>query len=267
MKIVHLTASRFFGGPERQMLGLAEMLRPAIKSAFIAFYEDGLYQPFLAEVKRRGFEGYVLKNDTPQLFAALRELVRILRIWKADILLCHNTKPNLLGLLAARWIGIPVISVSRGWTEETVRVRIADAIDRRLLCWVDWVICVSQSQAKKVRAAGVQENKITVIHNAICPERFSNLQTKYLNRLRKYFPEPPARIVGAAGRLSPEKGFSVLIDAAAEVVSRDADVGFVLFGDGPLQESLARQIALPRIAENIHPRRLPFRPGPLPAIP
>ena len=68
------------------------------------------------------------------------------------------------------------------------------------------------------------------------------------------FPRPPSVIVGAAGRLSPEKGFRVLVDAAANVLSSPlaglenggtnsaADVGFVLFGDGPLRGALESQI-------------------------
>ena len=42
-------------------------------------------------------------------------------------------------------------------------------------------------------------------------------------------------IVGAAGRLSPEKGFDQYVDAAAFVCRQRSDVGFVLFGDGPLR--------------------------------
>ena len=36
MRIVHLTASAFFGGPERQMLGLAAALPPDSRVRFLA---------------------------------------------------------------------------------------------------------------------------------------------------------------------------------------------------------------------------------------
>src|SRR3989304_5124737 len=159
MLVVHLTASRFFGGPERQMLELAVALRPDVDSGFIAFDENGLYRSFLDEVRQNGFRGAVLPHDTPRLLAAFRELIGILRVWKPDVLLCHSTKPSLLGLLAARRIGIPVVSVSRGWTGETARVRLYDALDRRVLRWIDRVVCVSEAQAQKVRRAGVREDK------------------------------------------------------------------------------------------------------------
>jgi glycosyltransferase involved in cell wall biosynthesis len=267
MHVIHLTASRFFGGPERQMLGLAEALRPEVDSAFIVFQENGLYRTFLNEVQRAGFKGHVLLHDTPRLLAALRELVLILGAWKADALVCHSIKPNLLGLLAARRLGIPVIAVSRGWTGETLRVRFYDALDRRVLRLTDKVVCVSEAQAVKVRRAGVRDDKVTVIHNAIRPERFDNPDPAYRGQLLRMFPNPPQQVVGAAGRLSPEKGFNVLVDAAAEVLKCAgkgdrrllperpsgccvqkvpvpfSGVGFVLFGDGTLRESLTRQIA------------------------
>jgi glycosyltransferase involved in cell wall biosynthesis len=49
--------------------------------------------------------------------------------------------------------------------------------------------------------------------------------------------------VGAAGRLSPEKGFDRLIAAAGAVTRAEPDTGFVVFGDGPLRGALAAQIA------------------------
>jgi glycosyltransferase involved in cell wall biosynthesis len=60
--------------------------------------------------------------------------------------------------------------------------------------------------------------------------------------LEGFFPTRPNAIVVAAGRLSPEKGFDVLIDAAAQVVKDHPNAGFLLFGDGPLRETLSRRI-------------------------
>ena len=253
MTIVHLTASRFFGGPERQMLELAKSLPPEIRSAFVSFAETGLCRAFLDEVRFAGFDGVALRRDTPHLLAVLRELTTVLRRLDADLLCCHGYKANLLGLLAARRLGIPVIAVSRGWTAECRRVRLYEALDRRVLRWMDKVVCVSEGQAQKVRRAGVGDGKISVIHNAVRPERFANPDPAYRQQLRRMFGERggPDLTVGAAGRLSPEKGFGVLIDAAAKVLRSGTrgqgsgiNVGFVLFGDGPLRESLTSQIAL-----------------------
>ena len=56
-----------------------------------------------------------------------------------------------------------------------------------------------------------------VIHNAVDPERFDESDPRYRAKLLRYFRAAATRIVGAAGRLSPEKGFDVLVDAAERV--------------------------------------------------
>jgi glycosyltransferase involved in cell wall biosynthesis len=243
MKIVHLTSSRFFGGPERQMLELAESLRPAVESVFLSFSEGGLCRSFLEEGKRRAFESCELKHDTPHLWAVKEDLEKELKNRHTDILLSQGYKADLLGLWIARRLRIPIVAVSRGWTAECFRVKLYESLDRWSLRRMDRVVCVSKGQAEKVRAAGVKKEKISIIHNAIRPERFDRVKPEYRDKLKEFFPKAPELIVGAAGRLSPEKGFGVLVDAAAEVARQMPNVGFVLFGDGPLKPSLEQRIA------------------------
>src|SRR5262249_41852201 len=114
--------------------------------------------------------------------------------------------------------------------------------DRFNLRWMDRVVCVSEGQAAKVRRAGAPAGRVVVIRNAIRAERFDDPDPVYRERLLGLFPAPPRRIVGAAGRLSPEKGFGMLIDAARRVIREDPAAGFVLFGDGALRGALARQV-------------------------
>jgi glycosyltransferase involved in cell wall biosynthesis len=242
MNLVHLTASTFYGGPERQMLGLAAAL-PEERTTFLSFAEGGRCREFLGHVRRHGFEAIALGNDTPHLRAAARELTQTLGRLRADVLLCHGYKANLLGRVAARRLGIPAVAVSRGWTGESLRVRVYEAIDRLHLGWMDRVIAVSAAQAARVRRCGVPAERLTVIHNAIDVERFTTPDSTYEGKLRRLFRSPPARIVGAAGRLSPEKGFEVLAAAAARVRQRDPSIGFVVFGEGQCRERIARQAA------------------------
>jgi len=242
MNIVHLTASTFFGGPERQMLGLALALRPECRTVILSFAEGGRCGAFLDRARREGFQALALENDTPRFRAAIRELAGLLKRLRADVLCCHGYKADLLGRWAARRLGVPVVAVSRGWTSETFKVRLYEILDRRCLRRMDRVVCVSEGQAAKVRRAAVAHDRIVVIRNAIQAGRFSRPDPVYRRRLQDLFARPRRRIVGAAGRLSPEKGFDVLVQAATQLIRRDASIGFVLFGDGPLRERLSRQI-------------------------
>jgi glycosyltransferase involved in cell wall biosynthesis len=242
MIIVHLTSSTFFGGPERQMLGLAQHLMPAYRSVFLSFSEESRCRAFLQEARRQGFDAWELNFDTPRFLAATREVQGWLHEMQAGVLCCHGYKASLLGRLAARRQNVPVVAVSRGWTGENFKVRLYEAVDQFFLRRMDRVVCVSDGQAAKVIQAKVPRSKVVVIRNSIDAGRFARPDCYYRDKLRDFFPRRPARIVGAAGRLSPEKGFGVLIDGARKIIADQPNVGFVLFGDGPLRGALQRQV-------------------------
>src|SRR5205823_5954378 len=128
MRIVHLTASSFFGGPERQILGLATALPSQFATSILSFSEAGRCRPFLDIARRRGFDVAELAFDTPHFCQALREIAAFLRGNFADVLVTHGYKSNLLGRLAARQVKVPIVSVSRGWTGENLKVWCYEAL-------------------------------------------------------------------------------------------------------------------------------------------
>jgi glycosyltransferase involved in cell wall biosynthesis len=115
---------------------------------------------------------------------------------------------------------------------------------------MDRVVCVSEGQARKVRTAGTPAALVQVIRNAIFTDRFGEPDEPGRAFLQAFFPKPRTHLIGAAGRLSPEKGFGDLVAAAAEVVHAFPHAGFLLFGDGPLQAALVRQIARLRLDDH-----------------
>jgi glycosyltransferase involved in cell wall biosynthesis len=183
-----------------------------------------------------------LRHNAPYIFTAAREIAGHLRRLDAAILCCSGYKPDIIGWLAARRAGVPVVAVAHGWTSATLKVRLNEGLDRLVLRRMDCTVCVSQAQAVKVRRAGVPARKLCVIRNAVHPSSMCAADPAAREALRGMFRRPPGRIVGAAGRLSPEKGFDQLVEAAALVRRRAPDIGFVLFGDGPQRDSLARLI-------------------------
>jgi glycosyltransferase involved in cell wall biosynthesis len=249
MVIVQLLASPFVGGIERQLLGLAAGLPADRRTVFLSFPERGLAQPFLDLARAHGFEAVALTHNTPHLRRAAREVAGHLRRVGADVVCCNGYKADVTGWLAARRAGIPAVAIAHGWTGATFKVRCYEALDRLVMRWMDGTVCVSEGQAVKVRRAGVPAERVTVIRNAIQTAPFDRPDPAYRQVLRDFFPVPPRRLVGAAGRLSPEKGFGQLVSAAGMVTRIDPGVGFVLFGDGPLREDLLRQVRAAGLAD------------------
>lgn len=242
MVVTHLLASPFIGGIEQQLLGLASNLPTPYRTVFLSFAERGLSQPFLKLARDRGFEAVCLRQNAPHYFQAAREVADHLRRVRAHVLCCSGYKADVIGCLAARQAGLPVVSISHGWTAATLKVRLNETLDRLVLRWMDCTVCVSDRQAQRVRRAFVPAGRVLVIRNAVRAEAFDHPDPGYRRILLDFFPSPPKRIVGAAGRLSPEKGFDQLVRAAEIVGQEDREIGFILFGDGPLRHMLAREI-------------------------
>lgn len=240
--VAHLVASPFLGGPERQILGLADALCQDYRSVFLCFAENGKAKPFVNAAQAAGHLAITLEHNHPRLLACATEATRHLGLLGAQLLVTHNYKPNMVGLLAAARRHIPIIAVSRGWTWATAKVRVYERLDRVMLRQMHRVVCVSEGQAQKVRASGVDEQRIRVIRNAIDVSRFAPPREPSHKRLRSLFARPPVHIVIAVGRLSPEKGYEQLVTAAQRVCASRDDTGFVLIGDGPERQQLREQI-------------------------
>lgn len=245
MRLVHLTSSTFFGGPERQMLGLAQALPTDVRTTFASFSEGGRCSAFLDEIARHGFPTVPLKSDFPHARATVREVAALLRETHCDALICHGYKAHILGRAAARRVGVPAVAVSRGWTGETRKVKLYEWLDRRHLRFMDHVVCVSDGQAAKVRRwCRVPASRMSVIRNSARLAAFESQDPAARQRLLGFLPSDSgvSQVVLAAGRFSPEKGFGVLVEAAATICRENPAAGVVLFGEGVLRPDLEARV-------------------------
>jgi glycosyltransferase involved in cell wall biosynthesis len=227
------------------MLGLALAMPGHVSTTFVSFSEGGRCAAFLDEARAKGFATSALSADFPHVLAALRELTGLLKTGSCDTLICHGYKAHILGRLAARRVGIPAVAVSRGWTGETRKVKLYEWLDRRHLRFMDHVVCVSEGQAEKVRRwCGVPSSRLSVIRNSARLGAFENHDPTARGRLLNFFPTDNgvSQVILAAGRLSPEKGFGVLLDAAPRIIRESPGAGVVLFGEGTLRKELERRV-------------------------
>jgi glycosyltransferase involved in cell wall biosynthesis len=107
----------------------------------------------------------------------------------------------------------------------------------------DHLIAVSSFVAEELQQYyHVPVEKVSVIHGAVNPAGFALPNPDQLHYFRELFAQPEEKVVLMVGRLDPEKGCQVLMNAVPPVVSRRPDVRFVLAGSGQMEESLRRHV-------------------------
>jgi glycosyltransferase involved in cell wall biosynthesis len=105
---------------------------------------------------------------------------------------------------------------------------------------------------------GTPHSKVDVIPNGVDWRRFDALREKDLSQFRLAFAMPDQPIVYYVGRMVPEKGLSVLIDAVPLVLREWPGVRFVLAGGGGYANELREQAIRLGVAESVVlPGRIP----------
>lgn len=174
------------------------------------------------------------KRDVPGELAHI-EAVRRLRpdIFHANLRMPFACQYGIVGALAVP--GVRLVVVEHSITQATSPVqRRAKRMTARL---ADAHVAVGERLARAVeREVGLAPGSIRTIHNGV-PDR-------------RPVPEPvelPRPLVGSVGRLSPEKGYDVLLEAVR------AAEGFhlVLVGTGPLRSELEAQAEQLGVSERV----------------
>jgi glycosyltransferase involved in cell wall biosynthesis len=180
------------------------------------------------------------RNFTPSSdLASLARLVRVMQRERFTIVHTHNPKPGLLGQLAARIAGVPIVvntvhgfyfydGMSPKWRKfyvlmEKIAARCSDVIlsqnDEDILTALSEGICTAQ--------------QIKPLGNGIDIQRFDRqkIDPAALDRLRAQFHLCADRpVVGFVGRLVAEKGLPELLEAAKQVLSVMPEVQFLVVG-------------------------------------
>jgi glycosyltransferase involved in cell wall biosynthesis len=243
MTVLHLRADAGVYGAERVILTLAkEQRRRGIDAQVLCIERPGVtafYDRLRAEgvpahrIESHGrFDGHLLLELRRLIDDEIRPQVLHSHSYKTDAMLAL-----LCGLLRRR---PKLVATNHLWTHETLRLRAYEALDALAFRFFDRVVAVSRAIGDEMRTRGVPDDTIEVIPNGL---DFAELGAEApLGGLREEIGVAPHELlVGAVGRLSPQKGLDHLVRAAAELAPR-RDLRFVIVGEGPLRADIERQI-------------------------
>jgi glycosyltransferase involved in cell wall biosynthesis len=180
-------------------------------------------------------------------FSALRKLENILREQKPDIVHTHSGKAGILGRLAAKRAGVPIIihhihGPSFGNFQGALANLIFAAAERRAAQGTDHFFCSASAMTKLYLAAGIgRPEMFTRIFSGFDLESFLNA-TNDLAFRKQLGLEESHFVIGKIGRLFKLKGHADLVTAFAEILPRIPHARLLFVGDGILRGEIEKQI-------------------------
>lgn len=237
------------GGPEKTLLNSPRFLLP-LGYRMLCAYMHPPREPGFARLQERAAALAAplisVPDRGPLDFRVLWSLLRICRRERVAVWHGHDYKSNFVGLLLRPFWPMRLVTTLHGWVELTPRTEIYYRLDRLCLPRYERVISVSEDLLEHSLAAGVTRERSLLLENGIDTAHHRRRLTTS-EAQRRVGLAPGRRLIVAAGRLSAEKGFDVLLRAFERVVRGGVEAALWIAGEGRERgdlERLARELAL-----------------------
>ena len=162
-----------------------------------------------------------------------------------DVIHAHDWVTFLTGVQIKIMTGKPLVihvhSLETDRINEHVRNEIYD-IEKYAMQHADKIFPVSEyTKSKIIELYQIDESKIAAIHNGITVYEDSKRWFHPLNR----------QIVAYVGRITSQKGTTILMETAAKVIQRNRQTLFVIAGKGDQLSNIMMEAAKRKISSNI----------------
>jgi glycosyltransferase involved in cell wall biosynthesis len=229
-----ITPSRI-GGAEVYVASLCEEL-PRRGAEVVLFCPKG--RPFADYAARRGLRCVCWPTCGKLDPVTLLKLVGLIKRERIGVVHTHLSTASLLGAFAARLAGVHSVAHVHGLNSAAC------------FRYSSLVIAVSEAVKRHLCAQGLNEGRIRVIHNGVDLERFRPAPASDAKVALGRDPKHP--LVGVFGRLSPEKGQRIALEAMFLLLKDRPGARLLLVGDGPDRAELlecARALGIERVVE------------------
>jgi len=242
-RLVHLTTTD---------MSLALLLGPQLQAFAAAGYEvigASAPGPYVEALARDGIRHVAVHNATRAMalrrdVAALRELHRLFRDLRPDIVHTHNPKPGVYGRLTAKAARVPVIvNTVHGLyalPEDPLAKRtVVYALERVASTCSDAELVQNPDDLETLARLRVPRRKLHLLGNGIDLARFDpdRLRPQRAAVRAELGLDDDAVVVGAVGRLVVEKGYRELLAAAVRLHELERRAVLVVVGhDEPDKE-------------------------------
>lgn len=243
--VLHVIKSLFSaGGTPRELLGLARASAGSgVAHAFLVF--DDAEDTLTSELRAAGSSVAVVSRRSPLDFRLVGDIVRTARVVGADVIGTHFARADVLGVVGARRLRLPVVKHLHGIiVNERPLVRVADhALGRYRAA----VICNSEAiRLAEVERSGIRNAVVVLngVENVHVPDGNARDTVR-----RELGIGTGDLVVGHIGGLIPARDQHLLIEAVARLRAAGVPARVVIAGDGP-ELPLLRQLAHDRHVED-----------------
>jgi glycosyltransferase involved in cell wall biosynthesis len=250
------------GGPEKTILNSPRYLQQyGIGCACLFMRPPG--DPGFATLTHKagvaGAEIIGIDDRGPLDWRVVRDCIRTCRERNVNIWHAHDYKSNALGLLVQKFHRMHLVTTAHGWVRFTAKTPLYYKIDRFCMKRYGEIICVSRDLRDHCAESGIPLERLHQIDNAIVIDDYNTAAPTSAEKSQFGF-EPNTFLIGAAGRLSEEKGFHHLINAVSNLMQAGHAIGLVIAGEGHLRSKLQQQIEELGLLNNV--RLCGFLPDP-----
>jgi len=255
-RVLRILNRLIIGGPSKNAVYLSRYMQPEFETLLVTggkedheqdaddFAREHEIVPYcITEMKRA-----ISFNDD---WKAYKQLKKIIREFKPDIVHTHAAKSGALGRLAAKNCGVPVIlHTFHGHVFHSyfspIKTNFFIRTERYLARYTDAIIAISDKQKNELVAefSIARPDKFHTIPLGLDLDPFTEHQEQKREKFRREFSlDPDVLAVGIIGRLVPVKNHPLFVKAIQSVIRQSAvPVKAFIIGDGESRIGIEQQL-------------------------
>lgn len=256
-KLCYFTNSWTFGGVEEHIALLSRAVPASGYDPLVVCSELDALQPLYRRLNGFGVRHRLFDTHSTRA-AKLKSVPRLVSLLKAErVALLHVhlvfTDGGRIPILAGRLAGIPVV-VTHHTAPSAPQSKRSRLGRMPLLAMVDRFVAVSTANRNdQLRYMGLPAERTRTVRNGIVvPPEVPDRASARAKLFAELGLPADARLVGGVGRLSEQKGFHYLLEAAAALRASNPRAHLLLVGDGPLRPKLEARAAELGLSDIVH---------------
>ncbi len=224
-----ITPTGFYGA-ERWILALNNNLDPEkVRSDLVVTTENGVQPEIIRHFKAGECQAFEIEMKTRLSLSSIRELVKLIKQRDIDVIHTHGYKSDIMGLIAARIAGIKAVSTPHGFgLPSDFKLKTFIKLGKLFMRFFDAVAPLSEQLVDEVKVAGISEQKIHFIRNAVDLKEVEQFR---LGKKTVGASDQPIKI-GYIGQMIPRKKIDHLLDIFNHIWLENNSVELHLLGDG-----------------------------------